>query len=124
MTAITPNPYSPYADAEPGKRHLFAIPVFVIEVPPQPGELLPTGCGRLAVVPDDVRETTPDAAIPDGVCERCTAALRNDAPLKDDRPLTPCAQCARPTSYDGLCTACRYHAHEQWWAEHGGGRRP
>lgn len=116
MATITPNPYSPFADADPGKRHVFAMPAFLIQVPPQPGELLVTGCSRLAVVPDEVQEKTPSAEIPDGVCDLCVAALRSDTILEDARPLSACGDCGGPTRHDGLCALCRRRKHEQWWA--------
>ncbi|MEU9349048.1 hypothetical protein AB0D74_48410 [Streptomyces sp. NPDC048278] len=109
MTTVQPNPYSPYATADPQVRHLFPT----LFGPPTAGALLPTGCLELAVVPDEPLETDPAAELPAGVCPGCAAALRGIGVL-DLRPHTACRTCPGQTRYNELCAVCRAKAHELW----------
>lgn len=117
MTAIEPNPHSPYADAAPDARHL--IPGFRF-APPTPGSLAPTGCDRLAVVPTEELRTVGEEGntFPAGICDTCIrawyAALRGEE-LPNDRPATDCRECGSTTRHDGLCVLCRQEKHDEWW---------
>ncbi|MFD5899118.1 hypothetical protein [Streptomyces sp. NPDC060366] len=112
MTTVTPNPPSPYADADPTLRHMFPSPFG----PPLPGHLAPTGCNRLAVVPPETSITTavnvPRAA---GFCPGCIADLFGQEPPEDIRPVANCRDCDATTDHDGLCAMCRMDAHDEWW---------
>jgi hypothetical protein len=115
-----PNPYSPYATADPNTRHL--LPSFIFFGPPQPGSLAPTGCERLAVVPDSPLTAASEGnAFPPGICETCIAAwdaaLRGEE-LPDDRPAEDCRECGSSTRHDGLCAMCRQDEHDTWRGQH------
>jgi hypothetical protein len=113
MPKIAPNPYSPYADADPNYRHVFAFFAFFGD--PAPGGLVPAACDAMAVVPEaDLTETRPGADdLPDGLCPACVAVLNGGEPPK--RPTTDCRECEAKTGHDGLCAVCRQEAHEKWW---------
>lgn len=112
MTTVTPNPASPYADADPAFRHMFPS----LFGPPLPGHLAFAGCDRLAVVPPEMTETGPTArTLPDGLCPACLAAMRGQEPPEDIRPVANCRACDATTDHDGLCAMCRMDAHDQWW---------
>ncbi|MEV0443489.1 hypothetical protein AB0I84_13115 [Streptomyces spectabilis] len=111
MTRLDPNPGSPHADADPQYRHLLPTPLF-FPAPP-PGALALTGCMALAVVPEDLTETSPDGELPEGLCPACVAVMRGGEPPA--RPVTSCRSCSKRTRHDGLCALCRQDAHEQWW---------
>lgn len=117
MTAtntVPPNPYSPYATAAPGLRHLIRLPEEY--GPPAPGRLLPAGCVELAVVPDDPTEIDPATTqLPDGLCPACVASLRG-LPVSTDNPRSLCRTCLTETRYNGLCELCRADAHQLWQA--------
>ena len=110
MNTPAPNPYSPYATADPGLRHLFPT----LFGPPAPGALQPTGCYALAVVGDQPIELDPTAdQLPDGLCTECVAHMRgHDAP--ETRPFTNCRGCGADTRHNSLCALCRAEAHELW----------
>lgn len=114
MTAITPNPFSPFADADPEYRHLLAVPA-IFGMEPGAGTLYPTGCDRLAVVPERITETKPSADLPDGLCPLCVAVMRTGHPLEDSRGAVPCRECSTTTRHDGLCALCRQELHDEWW---------
>lgn len=116
MTAIAPNPYSPYATADSNSRHL--IDGFF--GPPIPAGLIPTACERLAVVPDEPLNVAGIAgpSWPEGMCGECISAY--DAQIAgreyvDDRPVTDCRECESQTRHDGLCALCRQEKHDAWW---------
>ncbi|MFG2699550.1 hypothetical protein [Streptomyces sp. NPDC048386] len=112
MTTVQPNPYSPYATADPRVRHLFPT----LFGPPEAGALLPTGCRDLAVVPDEPQEIVPPAEqLPAGVCPGCAAALRGLV-VFDSRPVAACRNCDGETRHNQLCAVCRADAHELWVA--------
>jgi len=110
--AVPPNPYSPYATADPDTRHLFPIPPEL--GPPTPGTLLFAGCHGLAVVPDDPIEIDPATEqLPHGLCMPCVDSLRGLAHT-DTRPLTDCRVCCHITRNNSLCATCRATAHHLW----------
>lgn len=115
MTTIAPNPHSPYADADPNYRHIFAAFTFFGD--PHPGGLVPTACERLAVVPEEpLRDANAgDGTLPDGLCPACLAAMRGEELPEDIRPVTDCRECESRTEHDGLCALCRQEKHEAWW---------
>jgi hypothetical protein len=106
-----PNPYSPFADADPKLRHIFPVPIFFPE--PRPGVLQPTGCDRMAVVSPVPVEVPAD--LPDGLCPLCVAVMRGEEPTLVERLVEECRECGTLTSHDGLCALCRQEMHEQWW---------
>ena len=116
MATVAPNPYSPYATADPDSRHL----IDGLFGPPEPGSLIPTACERLAVVPDEPLTAAGNAGPcwPEGICPECIRAY--DAQMAgreytDDRPVTDCRECEGRTAHDGLCAECRLEKHEAWW---------
>ncbi|MBA4865956.1 hypothetical protein H1V43_32350 [Streptomyces sp. PSKA54] len=114
MTTIAPNPHSPYADADPTKRHIFASPIFFGL--PDPGVLAPTACERLAVVPEEpLRDAlTEDGALPDGLCRACVAVMQGAG--RPARPeTTQCGECGNATWHSGMCAVCRQQKHDEWW---------
>lgn len=110
-TTVDPNPYSPYADADPTTRHVFPSPIFFPT--PNPGVLALTACEGMAVVPEGTVEIEPDAPLPDGVCRACVVVMQGGQPPK--RPTSECGECGAATWHDGLCACCRQEAHEAWW---------
>lgn len=122
MTTVAPNPPSPYADADPATRHLFAVPAF-LNNPLRPGTLYATACNRLAVVPETPVEVTDPEQLPDGLCPICVTAMRAGAPLEDSRPTRACPQCDGTTRHDGLCAVCRMDEHDAWREAQGGVQR-
>lgn len=116
---VTPNPYSPWADATPGQRHIFAVPDLFVRVgaSPVPGTLASTSCGRLAVVPADVIEIGPDREQPVNACQACFDAMREGRPRELACEPMPCADCGATTRLTGLCVLCRQERHDQWWTE-------
>jgi hypothetical protein len=117
MASLAPNPYSPYADADPKTRHIFASPIFFGL--PDPGVLAPTACEAMAVVPEEQLTTTgPDAELPEGLCQICVNVMQGgEAPA---RPVSNCRECECFTDHDGLCAVCRQEKHEEWWPTRAG----
>ncbi|NUS82707.1 MAG: hypothetical protein HOY75_08135 [Streptomyces sp.] len=115
MTRIAPNPYSPYADADPTTRHIFEAFAFLGN--PHPGGLVPAACGRLAVVPEEtLRDATGgDGTLLEGLCPVCLAAMNGEELPEDTRPVGQCRECESATDHDGLCALCRQDKHEEWW---------
>lgn len=115
MTTVTPNPYSPYADADPQYRHIFPSPIFFPD--PIPGGLALAGCERMAVVPTEPLQDAQagDGILPDGLCPACLAAMRGEELPEDARRVASCRDCGCSTDHDGLCAVCRQEAHEAWW---------
>jgi hypothetical protein len=115
MADITPNPYSPYATADPALRHLIPIPRLLADlgVRPDTGALATTSCGQLAVVPDDAIMVDPGHPFPPIACPACIAAMKADRIDETPRDIEPCPECARPTPY-GLCIVCRQDQHNEW----------
>lgn len=119
---VEPNPYSPYADADPAHRHIFAVPRFIepFAGPPTPATLATTGCGRVAVVPSVPVEVLDPRLLPPGICPQCAAAMIEDCPRWHDSPAHPCPSCTMTTRHDGLCALCRQHKHDVWQAQQPG----
>lgn len=111
-TRIAPNPYSPYADANPSLRHLFTSLLFFPH--PAPGVLAPAACGGMAVVPADRLNLTPESDLPDGLCPACVAEMRGEhTPLSI--PPAECRECESDTRHADLCALCRQEKHDVWW---------
>lgn len=114
--AVTPNPYSPWADAMPSQRHIFAVPHLFQRAgaSPVPGTLASTSCGRLAVVPEDVIEIGPSREQPVNACPTCFDAMREGAPRELACEPMPCTDCGTSTRHTGLCALCRQERHDAW----------
>ncbi|MFC7909031.1 hypothetical protein [Streptomyces nigra] len=111
MNVVLPNPYSPYADADPLYRHTFLS--FGLGAP-KPGVLVPTDCERLAVVPDETHPLALDPEqLPAGLCPTCIGAARGDLILS--YPAMDCRRCESRTHHNALCAQCRQEAHADWW---------
>lgn len=111
MTTVEPNPFSPYATADPAVRHLFPT----LFGPPTPGILIPAGCHDLAVVLDQAAEIDPTATeLPEGLCALCVASMRGLTVTANPRPLAACRTCGQDTHHNRLCALCRAEAHELW----------
>ncbi|MEU9014286.1 hypothetical protein AB0D12_31855 [Streptomyces sp. NPDC048479] len=115
VTAVAPNPYSPYADASPQRRHIFLTSSFFGD--PKPGVLTPTGCERLAVVPEEpMRDANSgDGILPHGLCPACLAEMRGEELPEGVQPVADCRACGSSTDHDGMCALCRQEAHDDWW---------
>jgi hypothetical protein len=112
---IAPNPPSPFADADPEFRHLIpALPsIFGL---PQPGVLATTGCGYLAVVPDEPMRNANHVLLPAGLCPTCLAVMRGEKAPADSRPVIDCRTCGSATRHDTACALCRMEFHSRWVA--------
>lgn len=106
---VAPNPYSPYATARSGLRHIFDL--FPVE-----GALLPTLCGRLAVVPPVVTliERPGEAADAPGVCPTCIAVAMGRPVADRGVQRTRCQDCTAWTAQGEWCAPCRQSLHRQW----------
>lgn len=115
MTVVLPNPYSPYADADPLYRHTFPTILPSLFGEPAPGALAETGCERMAVVPDEPLQFAddPDAEPPTGLCPACITAMHGGhlAPAT----VSECQRCESTTRHIGLCAVCRQEQHADWW---------
>ncbi|MGW5408987.1 hypothetical protein [Streptomyces spiralis] len=111
-----PNPYSPYADADPLHRHLVTVLLPSVFGEPKPGTLTVTCCERLVVVPDEPLTVAdePDQVLPAGLCPLCVAVMRDEQPAPR-YPSGPCHRCEVATSHNGLCAQCRQEQHADWW---------
>ncbi|WP_330348150.1 hypothetical protein [Streptomyces sp. NBC_00582] len=111
MSIAAPNPYSPYATADPYASHLFPT----LFGPPEPGALLPTACFHLAVVrgqpPTEIDPATEQ--LPAGLCTVCVDHMRG-RDIPESRPFTACQGCGADTRHNGMCAVCRAEAHELW----------
>lgn len=116
-TSATPNPYSPYATADPERRHIIPVPALLADLGarPEPGALATTSCGQLAVVPAGVVLVEPGAEFPAIACPQCLEAMAADRIDEPPREPEPCNECDRPTPYAGLCALCRQDRHDEWW---------
>ncbi|HEY9410987.1 MAG TPA: hypothetical protein VIP77_15520 [Jiangellaceae bacterium] len=121
---ITPNPYSPYANADPDLRH--AYPSFFGALP-DPGVLTVTGCRRMAVVADsiprDVLDEIAAGRLPEGMCPVCVKAATEGEQDISSLPCQACRDCSGDSSQGELCALCRQEMHDEWWPtrdEHGG----
>ncbi|WP_460071119.1 hypothetical protein [Streptomyces sp. YKOK-I1] len=111
MAKLAPNPHSPYADATPDVRHIFPSPIFFPQA--APGVLALTACEGMAVVPEQMTETGPDAELPEGLCPDCVTVMRGGEPPA--RSSSECGQCGSATYHGALCALCRQEGHEDWW---------
>lgn len=116
---LAPNPASPYADAKPNTRHL--LPSLSVFGTPIPGKLVPTGCGRMAVVPTEPLGDATDlllagrvGELPPGLCADCIGVATGS---ENELPPVPgtCRECGSGSSHGNLCALCRQELHEQWW---------
>jgi len=115
---LTPNPYSPYADAHSGYRHL--VVGFLGALPPA-GSLAVAACGGMAVVPDGRLSDATDALsrgslndLPPGLCPLCVAVATGER----DEPSGVrgiCRECGTGSSHFDLCAVCRQELHDEWW---------
>ncbi|TDD31666.1 hypothetical protein E1287_25740 [Actinomadura sp. KC06] len=119
---VSPNPYSPYANALPNARHL--VPGF-LGATPVPGVLAPTACDRMAVVPTEPLEDVTDllivgraTSLPPGLCTTCVGAAVGEEPPEDDPRIRPttCRECGGASSQGEWCALCRQSLHDQWWS--------
>lgn len=115
---VPPNPYSPYADADPDVRHL--IPAF-FGLGPKPGALALTGCERMAVAPEEKLTDVTDLLIagrisdlPPGLCPVCISVATGEGVAGGDGT-GECRECGAGTSHGDLCALCRQDLHEEWW---------
>lgn len=113
MNTVTPNPHSPLADADDRYRHIFLAPADLGA--PRAGELMPTACDRLAVVPEESLRLAQGSELPAGLCPACLASLHGEELPVDVRPISTC-RCGLTTEHDGLCAMCRQEQHDVWWA--------
>lgn len=111
---ISPNPPSPFADADAAFRHL--IPAITMHGVPDPGVLAVTACERLAVVPDEQMRDAETGVLPDGLCPACLAAMHGKTSAADNRPIADCRTCDGRTQHDGVCALCRQEMHADWVA--------
>ncbi|MEX3206041.1 hypothetical protein [Streptomyces acidiscabies] len=111
MPKLTPNPHSPYADANPDVRHIFPSPIFFPTA--KPGVLALTACEGMAVVPEEMTQTAPGAELPEGLCPDCVTVMQGGRPPK--RPSSKCGECGSATWHGELCALCRQEKHEAWW---------
>lgn len=117
MTRITPNPYSPYATADPTTRHILPSPIFFPQA--AAGVLAPTACERMAVVPEEpLRDALAgDGTLPEGLCPACVTVMQGGQPPA--RVSSECRACESPTWHGELCALCRQEKHEKWWPTRG-----
>lgn len=110
---VLPNPYSPYADADPLYRHTFLSVAGPLGTP-KPGGLVPTDCERLAVVPAAPLQIAEDLQqLPEGLCPTCISVAHGDLPLS--YPAGKCQRCESLTHHNRLCAVCRQEQHANWW---------
>jgi hypothetical protein len=115
---LTPNSYSPYADADPNYRHL--IPS-LFGIDPIPGKLTVAACGGMVVVRDgafdDATETL-DAGrtedLPPGMCPICIAVASGQQHEPPGQRGT-CSRCDGGSSHGDMCALCRQELHDAWW---------
>lgn len=118
MTALTPNPHSPYADADPAYRHLLPA---LFGIAPKAGVLAVAACGGMAVAPETLGDAT-DALVasrlsdlPEGLCPTCVAVANGQQ--NEPRPASQdCSLCDGTSSHGSLCALCRQDLHDEWWA--------
>lgn len=117
MTALTPNPHSPYADADPRYRHLLPS---LFGIAPEAGVLCLAACGGMTVTPEtlgDATEALSDGRLsdlPEGLCPTCVAVAsgQQDEARPDSQN---CTSCDGTSSHGDLCALCRQELHDAWW---------
>ncbi len=121
MTKLSPNPYSPYADADPNFRHL--VPS-LFGAAPEPGGLAVAACGGMAVVPEGALGDATDALregrlddLPEGLCPDCLAVATGEG-IEAGAHVSPgtCSECGDRTLHGTCCAVCRQDLHDQWQA--------
>jgi hypothetical protein len=121
MTKLAPNPYSPYADADPRFRHL--VPS-LFGIPPKAGVLAVAACGGMAVVPEGTLGDATDALkegrladLPEGLCPN-RLAVATGAGIEAGAHVSPgeCSECGDRTLHGSCCALCRQEMHDQWRA--------
>lgn len=113
MTNVDPNPYSPYATADPNARHVLDI---LLPVGVKTGRLSLTACGNLAVVPEELTSLKETDTIPKGMCKPCLEVAVNGQEV-EMREMTPCIECQTMTEHGGICAVCRMEGHDNWKEE-------
>ena len=122
---VAPNPYSPYANAIPNARHLLPS---LFGLLPTPGGLAPTGCERMAVVPDEPLEDVTDLLLagrtrelPPGLCADCVGVAAGGGLAEDFPRFAPaiCRECGGHSSQGEWCALCRQDLHDEWWPTRG-----
>jgi hypothetical protein len=113
---IAPNPYSPYADADPTYRH--AVPSLFGTLP-TPGGLTVVACGRMAVVPTEPLQDAERPDLPEGFCPACITVMNGGRELPTERGT--CKECGHGSSHGDLCALCRQELHDTWWPTRDGG---
>lgn len=112
MERVKPNPYSPYADADPQYRHI--IPSF-LGILPQAGSLVLAACGGMTVVPEEaLRDAAGEPELPPGLCSACLAVMAGDEPERPQEA-EKCRRCESGSSHGDLCAFCRQEGHAKWW---------
>uniref|UniRef100_UPI003F495B1E hypothetical protein n=1 Tax=Streptosporangium sp. CA-235898 TaxID=3240073 RepID=UPI003F495B1E len=119
ISTVEPNAHSPHATADPASRHL--LPSLSVFGRPIPGKLAPTGCERLAVVPEGtlgdltVALLSGDlAALPAGLCPVCITVATGRGVAERMAPQR-CQECGGQSSQGELCALCRQELHDDWW---------
>jgi hypothetical protein len=107
---IAPNPYSPYADADPSYRHV--VPSLFGMDPPA-GRLVPGACGRMVVTPSEPLQESDGTELPEGMCPACMTVVQGGPELPIERGT--CRECGGDSSHGDLCALCRQELHEAWW---------
>lgn len=116
---VEPNPYSPFATADPNYRHIIPSPIFFPAA--KPGVLVLTGCNELAVVPEELSDVNDSNGIlQDGLCPACVSAMNSGEEPAYTGSETSCGVCQSPTHRDGLCVLCRQSQHDEWWPTRNG----
>lgn len=121
-TKIEPNPYSPYANADPKYRHLLPS---LFGIGPKPGVLALTACERMAVAPGEPLQDATDAIaggdvanLPAGLCTPCVMVATGRFTADRVQPAR-CEECGGDSSQGDLCALCRQELHDAWWATRG-----
>lgn len=119
MTKLSPNPFSPYADADPNYRHL--VPS-LFGAAPESGVLAVAACGGMAVVPEGTLGDATDALregrlddLPEGLCPNCLAVATGEG-IEAGKHVSPgtCSECGDRTLHGTCCALCRQELHDQW----------
>ncbi|SDH67916.1 protein of unknown function [Sinosporangium album] len=110
--ALAPNPYSPYATADPATRHVFPA---LFGIAPQPNVLALAACEQLAVVPAEPLIDADPSALPAGLCPTCVDAVKDCPPPRRGGQVAACRFCEMQTTHDGaVCALCRQEFHDDW----------
>lgn len=111
---VPPNPYSPYADGDPGVRHV--IESFLGRLP-DPGDLTLAVCGGMVVVPEEpLQDLAPGGPVPEGMCPVCVELVQGGLIPNAAEP-GECEGCGEASSHGDLCALCRREQHNIWWMQ-------